>query len=89
MTEKSAEDKNLDKKVLLAQLNPSNGFYDFAQAMEVSSKLNLLGIKSVCEQAPSALMDSIDSYFLKVPYSQVEFAQKELKKILSKNNSSK
>jgi len=70
------------KLVMLVRLNSVDGFASFADALEVVGKLQLQGINAICEQSPGALMDSQDSYLLKVPVDQHEDALLKLKAIL-------
>ncbi len=72
------------KLVILIRLNSVDGFSSFSDALAVVGQLQAKGINAVCEQSPGALMDSQDSYLLKVPVDQHEVAQAELKAILSK-----
>ena len=70
------------KLVMLARLNSVDGFASFADALEVVGKLQEQGIHAVCEQSPGALMDSQDSYLLKVPVDQFEEAAIKFKVII-------
>ncbi len=68
--------------VMLARLNSSDGFSSFADALEIVGKLQEQGINAIAEQSPGALMDSQDSYLLKVPSDQFEDAAQKFKTIL-------
>lgn len=70
------------KLVMLARLNSVDGFSSFADALEVVGKLQEQGINAMCEQSPGALMDSQDSYLLKVPVDQFDDAVIKFKAII-------
>jgi len=70
------------KLVMLARLSSTHGFSSFADALEVVGKLQGQGVNAICEQSPGALMDSQDSYLLKVPIDQLDDAAVKLKAIL-------
>ena len=71
------------KLVILARLNSVDGFSSFADALNVVGQLQEQGVNAVCEQSPGALMDSQDSYLLKVPVEQYEDAMTKFKVIIS------
>ena len=73
-----------DQLVILVRLNSSDGFASFADALNVVGQLQSEGVSAIVEQSPGALMDSQDSYLLKVPQSQYDLAQEKLKEILKR-----
>lgn len=73
-----------EKMVTLARLDSAHGFSNITDVLDIVGQLQEKGINAICEQAPSALMDSPDNYLLKVPESQYLKASEEIAIILAR-----
>ena len=71
--------------VLLVRLNANDGYYSFADCLPLVGFLQNQGVDAICEQSPGALMDSQDSYLLKVPADQVSLAKTFLEEHMNSN----
>ncbi len=72
-----------DKLVMLVRLSSIEGYASFADVLDVVHKLQAKGVQAICEQSPGALMDSQDTYVIKVPVSQFEDAKTAFQEIVS------